>query len=168
MKTLVDEATLRSRVSELAMQITNDYADREIDVVCLLNGASAFGLDLVRAIRRPTRLHYLGFNSYQGAPASGEVCITLDVREPLGGRHVLLVEGMVISGRTPRYLLDALHLRQPASLALCALGVKPKARAVELPVAYHGFEFGTEVALGYGMGSGPERSLPYIVAAETH
>jgi hypoxanthine phosphoribosyltransferase len=168
MKILVDATQLQARVAQLGADITRDYADREIDIVCLINGASMFCADLVRAIRRPMRVHPLAFTSYHGGPKSGEVRVTLDVAEPLMDRHVLMVEGVVVSGRTPFYLLEALRLRRPASLALCALGVKPKARAVDLPVAYSGFEFGAEVAAGYGMGGGPERSLPQIVAAEAH
>lgn len=169
MKILVEQAALQRRVAELAAQIARDYAGRELDVICLLNGASVFCADLVRAIGGGvTRVHNLGFDSYAGARASGEVRLTLDVAEPLEGRHVLVVEGVVISGRTPKYLLDMLRLRLPASLALCALGVKPRARAVELDVAYHGFEFGAEMAAGYGMGKGAQRALPYIVAAEAH
>jgi hypoxanthine phosphoribosyltransferase len=168
MKILVDEAKLRARIAELGVQITRDYATREIDIVCLINGAGQFCADLVRTIQRPVRMHPLAFNSYPGAPKSGEVRVTLDVAEPLIDRHVLLVEGVVVSGRTPLYLMEALRLRRPASLALCALGVKPKARAVELAVAYSGFEFGAEIAAGYGMGAGAERSLPYIIAAEAH
>jgi hypoxanthine phosphoribosyltransferase len=163
MKIIVDEAKLRARIAELGAQITRDYDGREIDIVCLINGASQFCADLVRAIGRPVRVHPLAFNSYPGAPKSGEVRVTLDVAEPLMDRHVLLVEGVVVSGRTPLYLMEALRLRKPGSLALCALGVKPKARAVELAVAYAGFEFGPEVAAGYGMGAGATRSLPHIV-----
>lgn len=168
MRILVDEATLRERVSELAARITADYAGRTIDLVCLLNGASVFCSDLARQIEVPLRVHHLGFDSYAGAPASGEVRITLDVAAPLVGRDVLLVEGVVISGRTPKYLMDLIKLRQPASVAICALGIKPAARAVELPVAYAGFEFGPEFAAGYGMGTGPERLLPHIVEARAH
>lgn len=166
MKILVDEQQLRARVSALGAEITRDYAGREIDIVCLVNAASVFCADLVRGIALPVRVHQLAFNSYAGGPKSGEVRVTLDVSEPLMDRHVLVVEGMVISGRTPLYLLEALRLRKPASLALCALGVKPKARAVELAVAYTGFEFGAEIAAGYGMGALAERSLPHIVATE--
>lgn len=168
MKILVDQQTLSKRVAELGAAITRDYADRDIDIVCLINGASTFCADLVRAIQRPVKVHPLAFTSYPGSPQSGEVRVTLDVGEPLIGRHVLLVEAVVISGRTPLFLMDALKLRRPATLAMCALAVKPKARAVELEVAYKGFEFGAEIAAGYGMGGPAERALPYIVAAEAH
>jgi hypoxanthine phosphoribosyltransferase len=168
MNVLVDEQTLRRRVGELGAEITRHYEGREIDVVCLLNGASVFSADLLRVVARPLRVHHLGFNSYADAPPSGEVCITLDVGQPLTGRHVLVVEGVVISGRTPKYLMDSLRLRQPASLEMCALGVKPKARAVDLSVRFVGFELGPQIAVGYGMGKGPERMLPYIAEGSAH
>jgi hypoxanthine phosphoribosyltransferase len=76
---------------------------------------------------------------------------------------VLVVEGIVISGRTPRYVLDILTLRQPASLAMCALGMKPAQLSVELPLKYVAFELGPEIAVGYGVGSGLEKTLPHLV-----
>jgi hypoxanthine phosphoribosyltransferase len=160
---LHDAEAIRARVADLARDITADYTGRELDVVCLINGASTFCADLVRQIGVPVRQHALGFSSYAGAPQSGEVRITLDVVEPLQDRHVLVVEGIVVSGRTPRYVIEMLRLRKPASLALCALGKKPNVLAVELDVHYVAFEFGNEIAVGYGVGKGPERAWPYLV-----
>lgn len=157
-----DAAIIEARVAGLARVITADYAGRELDVVCLINGASTFCADLVRQIGVPVRQHALGFSSYSGAPQSGEVRITLDVAEPLQDRHVLVVEGIVVSGRTPRYVIEVLRLRRPASLVLCALGWKPKALAVELDVHYAAFEFGDEIVAGYGVGKGSERAWPYL------
>ena len=88
--------------------------------------------------------------------------ITLDVTEPLQGRHLLLVEGIVVSGRTPAYLVDLFKLRQPASIALCALGVKPNL-AVDLSIEYAAFKLGKEIVMGYGIGNGPERALSHLV-----
>jgi hypoxanthine phosphoribosyltransferase len=161
-KVIVTEERLMARVRELASQITSDYAGRELDVVCLINGASIFTADLVRHIHVPIRQHYLGFTSYSESNASGEVRVTLDVAEPLHGRHVLVVEGIVISGRTPAYVMEMLRLRGPVSLEMCALGIKPKTLAVNLAVRYAGFELGPEFAVGYGIGHGAERSLPYL------
>lgn len=160
---LYDAEAIGARVADLARDITADYAGRELDVVCLINGASTFCADLVRQISVPVRQHAFGFSSYTGAPQSGEVRITLDVAEPLQDRHVLVVEGIVVSGRTPRYVIEMLRLRKPASLALCALGKKPNALAVDLDVRYVAFEFGDEIAVGYGVGKGPERAWPYLV-----
>lgn len=152
------------RIAELGARITADYAGRELDLVYAINGASMFCADLARHIHVPVNLLPLGFSSYPSGRPSGEVRITLDVAEPLHGRHVLLVEGIVVSGRTPKFIFDFLRLRQPASLSLCALGVKPKTLAVEMLVTYPAFEFGDEVVFGFGVGEGPEKTLPYLAA----
>lgn len=160
---LHDASSLRAHVGALAAKISVDYAGREIDVVCLLNGASTFAADLVRQITVPVRLHQLGFSSYPDAPKSGEVRLTLDVAEPLQGRHVLVAEGIVVSGRTPAYVMNLLRLRQPASLEMCAIGVKPRHLAADLQVRYAMFELGDEIAAGYGIGKGPERASPDLI-----
>lgn len=156
------EQQIAARVAELASQINEDYAGKTVDVVYMLNGASVFCADLIRQLRVPLRLHPFGFVSYPQAAASGEVRITLDVAQPLNGCDVLLVEGIVVSGRTPAYIADVLRRRGPASIALCAVGVKRKSLAVELPVKYAAFELENEIAVGYGIGDGAEKALPFL------
>lgn len=156
------------RLRELGRQIDADFAGRTLDIVCAINGASVFCADLVRHVTVPVRIHPLCFLSYPTPSPSGEVRVTLDVGEPLHGRHVLLVEGIVVSGRTPKYVADMLRLRQPASIAVCALGVKRNALAVELPIAYAAFELGSEVVVGYGVGEGAEKALSYLAARAAH
>jgi hypoxanthine phosphoribosyltransferase len=163
MNIIITEEQIIERVNQLASEISIDYAGLTLDIVCLINSASIFTADLARKLSIPARLHFLGFNSYPNGNASGEVRITHDVNEPLFDRHVLVMEGIVVSGRTPRYVLDMLRLRQPASLALCALGIKPSQLAVELPLKYVGFELGQEIATGYGVGSGTEKILTSLV-----
>jgi len=155
---LVSAAELNERLEKLAYEISRDYAQREIDLVCLSNSAMFFTADLARLIQVPVRLHLLAFVSYPKALQSGEVRITLDVAEPLEGRHVLLVEGMVISGRTPLYLMNMLCLRNPASIEICAIGLKPKQLAVDIPVKYRLFDFDQEWVAGYGIGHGQEKA----------
>jgi hypoxanthine phosphoribosyltransferase len=162
---IIPEAQLLTRVQELGAEIARDYAGRRLDIICCINGGSKFCADLVRHIPLPVTLHYLGFSTYAKGNSSGEVRVTLDVAEPLQGRHVLVVEGIVVSGRTPAYIMEMLKLRQPASLELCALGVKPKTLAVSLPIRHKAFELGSQIAVGYGVGSGPQRSLPCLVEA---
>ena len=162
LRVLFSAEAIRERVIALAQRITEDYAGRELDVVCLINGASTFCADLVRHLGVNVRQHYLGFTSYPTAPQSGEVRFTLDVAESLEGRHVLVVEGVVVSGRTPNFVVESLRLRRPASIEMCALAIKPASLAVTLAVKYAAFELGSEIAVGYGVGKGPERALPYL------
>ena len=162
-KIIYESSVISSRVALISDQINRDYVGREIDIVCLTNAAISFTSDLMRLLVVPTRLHVMAFMSYSPAPISGEVRITLDVSEPLQGRHVLVVEGMVVSGRTPQYLMNLLRLRQPESIELCVIGSKPAELAVKLPIKYRLFEIGKEWVAGYGIGKGPERALPYLI-----
>lgn len=159
---IVSEARIAERVAELGELISRDYAGRELDLVYAVNGASVFAADLARCLNVPARLHPLGFSSYPKAGPSGELRITLDVGEPLAGRHVLLLEGILVSGRTPAYLFEILRLRQPATLAAGALGAKRHLMTANLAVTYVAFEFGDEMVVGYGVGAGGEKTLPYL------
>lgn len=160
---LIGSDVIQERLVKLAKEINIDYANREIDLVCLSNSATMFTADLARLIQVPVRQHLLAFSAYPNTPKSGEVRITLDVGEPLQNRHVLMVEGMIISGRTPFYVMNLLRLRCPASLEICAIGMKPAQLIVDLFVKYHLFDFDQEWVTGYGIGHGPEKSLADLI-----
>ncbi len=160
---LVSAEKIQKRLEQLGKQINMDYENLKLDLVCLTNAAMPFAADLMRLLAVPTQLHAMAFTSYESAPQSGEVRITLDIGEPMQDRHLLVMEGMVISGRTPLYLMNLLRLRRPASLELCAIGIKPKQLAVELPVKYRLFEFDNEWVCGYGIGHGPEKALADLI-----
>lgn len=166
MSIIIPEQQIQQRIDELAKQISVDYEGKTLDVVCLINSASLFCADLVRKLTIPAQMHFLGFSNYPKGTPSGEVRITQDINEPLFSRHVLVVEGIVVSGRTPRYILDLINLRQPESLTMCALGVKPAHLSVDLPLKYVAFELGSEIAVGYGIGSGPQKVLGSLVQGE--
>ena len=170
LRTLFSEAQLQKRVSELATQINADYAGQELSIVCTMGGATVFFADLARRLTVPTRHLFMSFSGYGGpAGRSGEVRIHMDLAEPLEGRHVLLLEGAVISGRTPRYVLEMLKLREPASLRFGTLLLKRASLKVPLPLDYVGFEVEDQgIAIGYGMGhDAGQRSLPYIAAVDS-
>ena len=133
-------------------------------MICLVNSALFFTVDLVRQLTIPTKLHFFGFTNYQEGNESGEIRLALDVQEPLFDRHILVIEGIVVSGRTPRFIIDLLRNRRPASIALCALGSKPHLLSENLPLNYVAFELGQEIAIGYGVGSGPEKTLPFLIS----
>ncbi len=160
---IATEEQITQRVKEQAAKINSDYAEKTLDVICLINSALFFSVDLVRQLTIPIRFHLLGFANYPQGNETGEIRITLDVSESLFGCHILVVEGIVVSGRTPRYILDLLSHRKPASLAMCTLGIKPAQLSEKLPLSYVAFELGNEIAVGYGVGSGVEKTLPYLV-----
>ena len=165
---IVSAEDIYARLQVLAHQINLDYGGRDVDLVCLTNSAMAFTADLMRLITVPVRLHAMAFSSFAPVPRSGAVRLTLDIAESLEGRHVLVLEGMVISGRTPQYLMNLLRLRQPASLELCVIGSKPAELAVDLPIKYRLFTFGTEWVAGYGIGKGAESASPDLIDLSQH
>ena len=167
-ETLVGRDELRARVRDLAADVSRDYADRRLLLVCVLKGAVLFLSDLMRHIDVPVEVDFMAVASYGSATdSSGVVRILKDLDTPLEGRHVLIVEDIVDSGLTLQYLLRNLGSRDPASLEVCALLTKPSRRKVDLPVRYVGFEIPDRFVVGYGLDYDERyRNLPYIAALE--
>jgi hypoxanthine phosphoribosyltransferase len=160
---LIAEADLRARVEALGREITRDYAGRSLVVVGVLKGSFVFLADLVRAIDLPVLVEFIGISSYEGTSTTGVVKITSDLGRSIEGKDVLLVEDIVDTGLTMRYLLDNLGTRAPASLEVCALLEKPARARVTIPIRYRGFVIGDEFVVGYGLDwDGRMRNLPYI------
>jgi hypoxanthine phosphoribosyltransferase len=145
--------------NEIAMRLPGT-----LTVVGVLRGAFIFMADLVRAIPGDVRCDFLGVRSYGAATeTSGVVQITNDLSLPIAGQTVLLVEDIVDTGLTLRYLLDLLAAREPASLHACALLNKPSRRRVEVPLDFVGFEIPDHFVVGYGLDAAQKhRGLPYI------
>jgi hypoxanthine phosphoribosyltransferase len=160
---LIPEADLRARVGALGQQITRDYAGRPLVVVGVLKGSFIFLADLVRAIDLALTVDFIGISSYEGTRSSGVVQITGDLTRPIEGKDVLLVEDIVDTGLTMRYLLDNLATRGPATVKVCALLEKPARAQVKVPIDYRGFVIGDEFVVGYGLDwDGRLRNLPYV------
>jgi len=161
---IISASAVAARVQELAAEIDIKLPPGPITVVGVLRGAFVFMADLVRAIPRPITCDFLSVRSYGDATVStGVVQITADLANPIEHRHVLLVEDIVDTGLTLKYLLDLLAARAPASLHTCALLSKPSRRRTEAPVDFVGFEVPDEFVVGYGMDAGQlYRNLPYI------
>ncbi|MFQ5436091.1 MAG: hypoxanthine phosphoribosyltransferase, partial [Anaerolineae bacterium] len=162
---LIGEATLQARVAELGREISRDYADCEdLLLICVLKGGYMFLSDLSRALKRPHELDFMGVSSYgSGAKSSGAVQIIMDLKKPIVGRHALIVEDIIDSGRTLRYMRRNLLARNPASLRICTLLNKPSRREVDVPVEYTGFDIPDEFVVGYGLDFDEiYRNLPFI------
>jgi len=160
---LLPAEALRARVEEIGREITRDYAGRPLVLVGVLKGALVFLADLMRAIDLPLGLDFVGLSSYVGAGTSGKVALTSDLTRPIEGKDVILVEDIVDTGLTMHWLLARLRERGPASVAVCALLVKPARARVEVPVRYRGFEIADEFVVGYGLDhDGRMRNLPYV------
>ena len=163
-RVLIPEEDIRRRVTELARRIDADYANAgEILLLGVLRGAFIFLADLARQLRTPHRVDFIALSSYEdGSTFAGGVRLIMDSRISVSGKHVLVVEDILDSGRTLAYLLETFEARHPASLRSCALVRKPGQKvAVELD--YLGFDIPDEWVVGYGLDYGDHyRTLPYI------
>ena len=161
---LVQPDELAHRVSELAEQISADYAGKDVLLIGVLKGAVFFLADLMRQLEVECEVDFMAVSSYgSSTDSSGVVRILKDLDAAIEGRHVLIVEDIVDSGLTLQYLMRTLEARKPASLEVCALLTKPERRKVELPIRYTGFEIPNEFAIGYGLDYAERyRNLPYV------
>jgi hypoxanthine phosphoribosyltransferase len=160
---LISQADLAARVAALGAEITRDHAGKPLVVIGVLKGSFIFLADLVRAIDLPLSVDFIGISSYQGTSTTGVVQITSDLTRPIEGKDVLLVEDIVDTGLSMRYLLDNLATRRPASLQVCALLEKPARARVKVPIDYRGFVIGDEFVVGYGLDwDGKLRNLPFV------
>jgi hypoxanthine phosphoribosyltransferase len=155
-------------VAALGNEIAVRLPEGSFAAVGILRGAFVFMADLVRAIPRDVRCDFLGVRSYGAATeTSGVVQITSDLRLPISGKHVLLVEDIVDTGLTLRYLLDLLQAQGPASLQVCTLLNKPSRRRVEVPLDFVGFEIPDRFVVGYGLDAAQKyRNLPYVAVVD--
>jgi hypoxanthine phosphoribosyltransferase len=160
---LLPEERLRARIEELGAAITRDYRGKPLKLVGVLKGSFMFMADLSRAIDLPIKVDFIGTTSYQDTSTSGVVRITSDLSRPIEGEHVLLIEDIVDTGLTMKYLLENLGTRNPASVKVCALLHKPSRTRVTVAVEYKGFEIPDEFVVGFGLDwNGRFRNLPYI------
>jgi hypoxanthine phosphoribosyltransferase len=165
---LFGREAIARRVEELGHAITRDYAGREPVLVSVLKGGSMFLADLVRNIALPLELHFMAISRYGDAAESlGRVKILLDVEVDLADRDVLLVEDIVDTGLTSRYLLSVLRSRRPASLELCTLLDKSVRRIVPLEPMYSGFDCPDRFVVGYGLDFAERyRNIPDILQVD--
>ena len=164
-KTLISEPDLQARVAELGREINAKYSDHDRPLlVCVLKGAFMFLADLVRHLEMRHEVDFMEISSYGAATvSSGVVRILLDLAQNIEGRHVLIVEDIIDSGRTLDYITRNLRTRGPASLRVCTLLSKPDRREIEIPLDFVGFEVPDEFVVGYGLDFAEEyRNLPFI------
>lgn len=167
-RVLVSEEDIRRRVVELAATIERDYAGAdEILLLGVLRGAFIFLADLARELTVPRRIDFIALSSYEnGSDFAGGVRLIMDSRINVTGKHVLIVEDILDSGRTLSYLLETFEARHPASLKSCVLVRKP-GQEVPVSVDYVGFDIPDEWVVGYGLDYGDHyRALAYIGVVE--
>ena len=167
-KVMLSEQEVDAKICEIGKQISEDYAGKQVHLVCVLKGGSFFMCELAKRITVPVSLDFMSVSSYgKETKSSGVVKIVKDLDEPLVGKDVIVVEDIVDSGRTLSYLMEMLKDRNPESLRLCTLLDKPDRRVVDVHVDYTGFQIPDEFVVGYGLDYDQKyRNLPYIGAVE--
>ena len=161
---LVDCKQIRSKVVELGRQISKDYAGKELVLVGVLKGGFVFLADLMREITIPVDMDLIAVSSYGASTkSSGVVRILKDIAINVTGKHVLIVEDLVDTGLTLRYLKDLFRTREPASVKICTAFDKPSRRKVDIQVEYEGIIVPDKFIVGYGLDyAGRYRNLPDI------
>jgi hypoxanthine phosphoribosyltransferase len=161
---LFTEEQIQERVRELGAEISRDYEGRTVLLIAVLRGAALFLADLARAITVPVELDFMAVSSYgSSTKSSGVVRILKDLDEQIEGRDVLVVEDILDTGLTLKYLLKNLASRRPASLEVVALMSKEGKQRVPISCAYVGYSIPDEFVVGYGLDySERYRNLPYV------
>lgn len=158
------EEQVEQRVKELGEEISAEYGEEPVCLICILKGSVFFTCELAKRITSPVELEFMSVSSYgSGITSTGVVRIVQDLGTSIEGKNVLVIEDIIDSGRTLNYLLENLKTRNPKSLKLCTLLDKPDRRVVDVPVDYVGFEIPDQFVVGYGLDYDQRyRNLPYI------
>jgi hypoxanthine phosphoribosyltransferase len=162
---LIDAETLQARVRGLGAQISADYPDGDLLLICILRGGVPFMVDLSRCITSPHMIDFMAVSSYGVGKreSSGSARVALDLQTDIRSKNVLLVEDIVDSGHTISSVLQMLKTRQPKSLKVCALLDKPERREAEVPIHYLGFSIPNKFVFGYGLDLDEYyRNLPFV------
>jgi len=154
---------IQRKVRELATKISKDYEGKDLLCIGILKGAFMFFSDIVRYIQIPIDIDFLTASSYAKTETTGKVKVRAGLREDIKGRHVLLIEDIVDTGLTLKYIKNMLLAKKPASLKVCALLDKKERRVVDVKLDYTGFEIPNKYVVGYGLDyENKFRNLPYI------
>ena len=163
-ETLISNTAIQKRISEIAEDISADYAGESLELICILKGGVVFMVDLAKHIKVPVTMNFMDVSSYgNGTQSSGEIKILMDLDAPIEGKNVLLVEDIIDSGRTLSKLVEHLSNRKPKSLKICTLLDKPERRVSHVDVQYIGFTIPDAFVVGYGLDYAQRyRNLDYI------
>lgn len=165
---LLSEEEVNDKILEIANRINEDYAGREVHLICILKGGVFFMCELAKRIKVPVSMDFMSVSSYgDDTKSSGVVRIVKDLDQPLEGKNVIIVEDIIDSGRTLYYLMDILRGRKPASIELCTLLDKPERRVRDVKVKYTCFNIPDAFVVGYGLDYAQKyRNLPFIGVVE--
>ena len=150
-ETSISEADIKTRIKEVAARINKDMADKNPLFLGVLNGAFIFAADLMREVTIPSEISFVKLASYQGITSTGKVHEVLGINEDLTGRHIIVVEDIVDTGRTMKQMIESLGTRNPASVSICSLFVKPDKLEEDIDIKYPCFSIPNDFIVGYGL-----------------
>lgn len=160
---LLDQKTIHKKVTELGAKITEDYARKNPIILGVLKGCIIFMSDLIRHIKLPLELEFISASSYRKGSEQDKISFASAVPIPLKDRHILIVEGVVDSGRTVTKLIEQINKQEPASVEVVTLIDKPGSHRYDLSIKYKGFSVGNEFVIGFGLDNTQKyRNLPFI------
>lgn len=169
MRTLIEDAELQGRIREIASQINHDCDGVDLlYLIVILRGGCFFAVDLAKQLTMPCRLDYIRVTSYSGTQSSGVMSLVSDIKTDIRGKPVIVVEDIVDTGFTMKFVLSYLALHRPGTLRVAALLDKPSRRAHEVPIDYLGFEIPDVFVAGYGLDGLDDTmaNLPRIIALD--
>ena len=160
----IDEEQIMKRISELAEEINRDYEGKKLHLACVLKGGVYFVCELSKHLTMPVTIDFMSLSSYgDGMTSQGVITLNQDLTQNIAGKHVLLVEDIIDSGRTLFYVENMLWKREPASMEVCTLLDKKCKREADVDIRYVGFEIENYFAIGFGLDYAQKyRNLPYI------
>ena len=163
-RVLLSEEQLDRRIAEMAVQIDRDYEGKKPLMVAILKGSIMFFADLIRKMKINLEIDFMAISSYgNGVKSSGEVKMIKDLDRKVEGKDIIIVEDIVDSGYTMKYLKNMLEARKPNSIKICTLLDKPSRREADVQVDYRGFEIENEFVVGYGLDyAGLYRNIPFV------
>jgi hypoxanthine phosphoribosyltransferase len=161
---LISEDDIALRIQALGKAISDDFSGEELIVICVLKGAFMFCSDLIKKIDLPIKLEFISLSSYgDGMSSSGNIEMQMDLSSSIADKNVLIVEDIVDTGLTIKFLTETLLVRNPKKLKLASLLFKPAKNKHPAVIDYLGFEIEDKFVIGYGLDyAGRYRELPYI------
>lgn len=163
LKVLIDEQTLQARIKEMAKQFMEEYKGKEITFICILKGSIFFTVDLSKYIDGDVRIDFVRVSSYEGEESTGEIKMKQDLKDSIQGKDVIIIEDIIDTGRTLKYLKEYLKIKKPNSIKICTLLDKKERRVCDMEADYVGFTIPDKFVVGYGLDYDEKyRNLPYI------
>ena len=162
-KELISKEKIEKRIEELEEKIRKDYEGKHIEFIVVLKGAAIFAVELAMQVKPNVRFDFIEISSYSGTESTGVLKVNKDLKADIEGKDVLIVEDIIDTGRTLKYLRDYLLSKNPNSLKICTLINKPSRRIMEVPIDYNGFDIEDIFIVGHGFDIDEDyRNIPYI------